>query len=74
MFNYNKESRLFWFNGSTFESNVKFELIGILMGIAIYNNVILDLNLPIATYKKLLNVHPTLQDLHELSPEYAKSL
>jgi len=37
MLNYYKESRLFWFNGNTFESNVKFELIGILMGIAIYN-------------------------------------
>lgn len=37
MFTHNPESRLLWFNGSTFESNVKFELIGILMGIAIYN-------------------------------------
>lgn len=37
MFSYHKESRLFWFNGLSFESNVKFELIGILMGIAIYN-------------------------------------
>ena len=61
MFRYHKESRLFWFNGSTFESNVKFELIGILMGIAQYNNVILDLGMPIATYKKLLNIHPTLE-------------
>ena len=37
MFTHSNESRLLWFNGSTFESNVKFELIGILMGIAIYN-------------------------------------
>jgi hypothetical protein len=56
MFNYYKDTRLFWFNGSTFEPNVKFELIGILMGVAIYNSVILDLNLPIAVYKKLLNI------------------
>jgi hypothetical protein len=60
MFTYNNESRLFWFNGNTFEANVKFELVGILMGLAIYNSNILDLHLPIACYKKLLNIQPTL--------------
>lgn len=74
MFNYNKESRLYWLNGNTFESNLKFELMGILMGVAIYNSVILDLNLPIAIYKKLLNIQPTLEDLQELNSEFANSL
>jgi ubiquitin-protein ligase E3 A len=37
MFTYKEDSRVMWFNGNTFESNVKFELLGILMGIAIYN-------------------------------------
>lgn len=37
MFKYSDDSRLYWFNGNTFESTLKFELIGILMGIAIYN-------------------------------------
>lgn len=37
MFTYNEDSRMLWFNGNTFETNIKFELIGILMGIAIYN-------------------------------------
>jgi hypothetical protein len=37
MFTHNDDSRLLWFNGNTFESNMKFELIGMLMGIAIYN-------------------------------------
>lgn len=41
------------------------------MGLAIYNSVILDLNLPIACYKKLLNIQPTLKDLNELMPEVA---
>ncbi len=39
MFKYNKDSRLLWFNGNTFETSIKFELIGILMGVAIYNNI-----------------------------------
>jgi ubiquitin-protein ligase E3 A len=56
MFTYNDESRTYWFNGNTFEPNIKFELMGILTGIAIYNSVILDLHMPIAVYKKLLNI------------------
>lgn len=56
MFKYFEDSRLFWFNGHTFESNVKFELIGIIMGLAIYNSNILDLHMPMACYKKLLNI------------------
>lgn len=44
------------------------------MGIAIYNQVILDLHFPIACYKKLLNLQPNLQDLYELMPEVAQSL
>lgn len=68
MFIYYEDSRLFWFNGNTFESNVKFELIGILMGLAIYNSNILDLRLPMACYKKLLNIQPNLQDVIELMP------
>jgi hypothetical protein len=69
MFKYYEESRLFWFNGYTFESNVKFELVGILMGLAIYNSNILDLHMPMACYKKLLNIQPTLQDVYEVMPE-----
>lgn len=68
MFIYQEESRLLWFNGNTFEPNIKFELIGILMGLAIYNNNILDLHLPMACYKKLVNMQPTIQDLYELMP------
>lgn len=55
MFTDHQDSRLLWFNGSTLESNYKFELVGVLMGIAIYNSNILDLHLPMACYKKLLN-------------------
>ena len=74
MFTYNEETRMLWFNGNTFESNIKFELIGMLMGIAIYNQNILDLHLPMACYKKLLDIQPTVKDLFELQPKVASSL
>ena len=54
MFNYNEKERLYWFNGLTHEPPINFELIGILMGLAIYNNIILDIPLPMVCYKKLL--------------------
>jgi hypothetical protein len=74
MFNYKEDSRVYWFNGKTFESKIKFELIGILMGLAIYNAIILDLHLPMAAYKKLLGIQPDLEDLAEYMPTEAKSL
>lgn len=74
MFTYKEDTRMLWFNGQTFESNMKFELVGILLGLAIYNGVILDLNLPLAAYKKLLGLQPSLEDLKEYMPQEAKSL
>jgi len=44
------------------------------MGLAIYNSNILDLHLPMACYKKLLNIEPTLSDLTELQPAFGQSL
>jgi hypothetical protein len=38
------------------ESNIKFELIGMLMGKVIYYQNILDLHLPMACYKKHLDI------------------
>ena len=53
MFKYYPESRLLWFNSDSFESDREFELIGKLLGIAIYNSIIIDLRMPSALYKKL---------------------
>lgn len=55
MFLYNEETRVFWFNTHSFEPNIKFELIGSILGLAIYNSVILDIHFPLIIYKKLLN-------------------
>jgi len=40
-------------------------LIGILMGLAIYNNIILDVSFPLAIYKILLFEEPDFDDLKE---------
>ena len=74
MFNYNSKTRLYWFNHYSFESKIKYELIGTIFGLAIYNNTILDVKLPLAVYKKLLGINPSLEDLKECDKELYKNL
>ena len=74
MFNYNKKTRLYWFNHYTFEPKIKYELIGIIFGLAIYNNIILDVKFPLTVYKKLLGIKPTLEDMKECDPELFNNL
>ena len=49
-------------------------LIGLVLGLAIYNAVILDFPLPLALYKKLLGQQTTLRDLQDMDPTLGKSL
>lgn len=42
-----------WFNKDSFECNLNFELIGMLLGLALYNSTILKLDFPLVVYKKL---------------------
>eukprot|EP00250_Pteridium_aquilinum_P009615 c18799_g2_i1 orf=632-2554(-) len=74
MFSYNDETRNFWFNPNSMESKDTFELVGIILGLGIYNNVILDVHLPLVVYKKLLGLRPELKDLNDLQPQLARSL
>ena len=74
MFNYNKKTRLYWFNHYTFEPKIKYELIGIIFGLAIYNNIILDVKFPLTVYKKILGIKPKLEDMKECDPELYSTL
>ena len=74
MFNYNKKTRLYWFNHYTFEPKIKYELIGIIFGLAIYNNIILDVKFPLTVYKKILGIKPKLEDMKECDPELYNTL
>lgn len=74
MFNYNEETRTFWFNADSFEPKIKFELIGFIIGLALYNSIILDIHLPRVAYKKLLGLEWNFDDLAEFSPCIAQSI
>ncbi|KAL7721723.1 HECT-type E3 ubiquitin transferase [Entamoeba marina] len=73
MFTYNKTTRQYWFNPNS-EDYADFQLIGIVLGLAIYNNIILDISFPIILFKKLLNIPLTYEDYEILDPEGYSSL
>uniref|UniRef100_A0A8C4RM49 HECT and RLD domain containing E3 ubiquitin protein ligase 3 n=1 Tax=Erpetoichthys calabaricus TaxID=27687 RepID=A0A8C4RM49_ERPCA len=74
MFSHYEESNLLWFSDKCFVEHNWFHLTGIMCGLAIYNSTVVDLHFPLALYKKLLDVPPTLEDLKELSPTEGRSL
>ena len=74
MFTYIEESHCVWLNSSSLESEKEFELVGILLGLAIYNGIILDVHFPLVIYKKLQGERLDLQDLMSIQPSLAKSL
>jgi len=74
MFTYDEELRTFWFNRASLESDREFELIGILLGVAIYNGVILDVRFPHVVYKKLMGKPVGLDDLKRAFPEVGRSM
>ncbi|EGC34776.1 hypothetical protein DICPUDRAFT_152946 [Dictyostelium purpureum] len=73
MFKYNNETRCFWFNPDS-EDLTEFQLIGILLGLALYNNIILDVHFPLVIFKKLLNLPLSLEDIESLDPTLFSSL
>ena len=56
------------------EEQSEFKLVGILMGLAVYNGVLLDVNFPPVLYRKLLGRPLSLADLADLSPETRRGL
>lgn len=74
MFKCYEESRLIWFSDSSFEGEEMFQLVGTLVGLALYNFQIINLPFPLAMYKKILNERLKLSDLCELSPTIGNSL
>jgi len=68
------KGNLYWFNGSSFNEMSDFKLIGTILGLALYNGVILDVKFPAVVYKKLMNVQPTLEDLREIDAELSGGL
>lgn len=88
LFVYDDESQHCYFNPFCFESSEQFFLVGVLLGLAIYNSTILDVAFPPFIFKKMLASAPstsdklssvpkvvhtyTLDDLAELRPSLAR--
>ncbi|OAD74477.1 hypothetical protein PHYBLDRAFT_112040, partial [Phycomyces blakesleeanus NRRL 1555(-)] len=68
MFTYDEDSNLCWFNPASFENKDQYFLVGVVLGLAIYNSTILDIHLPTACYKKLFHQPVDLTDLGVFRP------
>ena len=65
MFTHDEATRYYWFNPTSFEADGQFVLIGLVLGLAIYNNVILDVQFPMVVYRKLFGRKGTFEDLKD---------
>ncbi|XP_035713374.1 probable E3 ubiquitin-protein ligase HECTD2 isoform X1 [Folsomia candida] len=89
MFVYYPNSRCYWFSLAQQGSLREYNLIGVLMGLAVYNSIILDLHFPSICYRKLLSPpvvppldsaavgvtkDPSIDDLAEIMPDVAHGL
>lgn len=82
-----KNESFWWLKQDSMDCNLNFELVGMLMGLAIYNKTLLDIRFPRALYKKLINDHNArsdvplgrmellgLDDLREVDPQLFSTL
>ncbi|KAL9100223.1 MAG: hypothetical protein Q9163_004374 [Psora crenata] len=90
LFVYDEDSRYCYFNPNSFETSDQFFLVGVLVGLAIYNSTMLDVALPPFAFRKLMASAPnytgpttslsrptpgyTLDDLSEYRPALAHGL
>lgn len=56
MFTMDSRTRTSWFQPCSWEPLYKFELLGLLVSLAVYNGLTLPINFPIAFYQKLLGL------------------
>ncbi|KAK6078042.1 HECT-domain-containing protein [Seiridium cupressi] len=90
LFVFDEDSQYCYFNPHTFETTDQYFLVGVVLGLAIYNSVILDVAFPPFAFRKLLAAAPasvtsnsilqrptmayTLDDLAEYRPRLANGL
>ena len=75
LFEYHAATRTSWFARAALPgADREYYLVGLLLGLAIYNGVTLDVALPLIVYKKLLGREVTLYDLAAAAPELATGL
>ncbi|KAJ3358207.1 hypothetical protein HDU91_005277 [Kappamyces sp. JEL0680] len=74
MFSYDAETRYSWINSASLEPASQFELVGTILGLALYNGVIVRVSFPPLMYKKLLKEDVTLKDVETAFPALGKGL
>lgn len=74
MFTYDNATRLHWFRPSQLDMEQEFRLVGILVGLAIYNGQLLELAFPRLLYRKLVGEKLLLKDVAEAFPDIYNSL
>lgn len=74
MFKLDEDTRMYWFRASKIDMSMEFELVGTMIGLAIYNSHLLEFSFPMLTYRKLMGHKPTLQDLKNVHPTIYHSL
>lgn len=89
MFLYDEDSHYCYFNPNSLEPSEQFFLVGVVLGLAIYNSTILDVALPPFAFRKLVLAAPapsiatsqprqamsySLEDLAEYRPSLARGL
>ena len=72
-FVYNEETRCYWFNQNALEQPQEYMLLGIIIGLAIYNGVLLDIHFPAVVYKKMCGKTVCMADLEGFDPHIFKS-
>lgn len=74
-FTIDERNRMTWFQPGSLEPAWKFELVGLLTGLAVYNGITLPVSFPKALYRKLLGEPVT--DIHHINdgwPQIASGL
>ncbi|EXJ95364.1 hypothetical protein A1O1_00485 [Capronia coronata CBS 617.96] len=75
MFTVDSTTRMTWFQPGSFEPLYRFEALGVLMSIAIYNGITLPITFPLAFYRKLLGLKvKTLEHISDGWPDLTRGL
>jgi hypothetical protein len=75
MFTTDERTRMSWFQPCSYEPPSKFEMIGVLFSLAVYNGLTLPVTFPLAFYRKLLGLRvKTIEHIEDGWPELAKGL
>jgi hypothetical protein len=75
MFTVDQQTRMTWFQPCPLEPESKYEMVGVLFSLAVYNGITLPVTFPLALYRWLLGKPPSseVNDIRDGWPALAKS-